>query len=109
MRKNNIRLTGCVGDGDSKVYHAIVEEKPHRYCFEIKKYEYIDHIQKRLGRNLRNLKSKTGKKKLADGKTIGGKGRLSQEEIDRLPVQTVQPTQHVKVGQLLEFTKCPHA
>ena len=86
IEKNHIRITGYVGDGDSKAYHTIAEEKPYGDCFEIKKYECIGHIQKRLGKNLRNLKSKTGKKKLADGKTIGGKGRLTLKEIDKLQV-----------------------
>ena len=36
--------------------------------FGIKIYECICHIQKCLGKNLRNLKSKTGKKTLADEK-----------------------------------------
>ena len=41
-------------DGDSKSYKEVCEADPHRK--PIKKLECIGHIQKRVGRKLRNLK-----------------------------------------------------
>ncbi|GFS94322.1 uncharacterized protein TNCV_2013821 [Trichonephila clavipes] len=38
-----------------------------------KKIECVGHVQKRMGTRLRKLKLVYGKKKLSDGKTIGGK------------------------------------
>lgn len=42
------------------------------------------HIQKRLGTRLRNLKASKKGIKLSDGKVLGGKGRLTDVEIDNL-------------------------
>ena len=39
-----------------------------------------------MGSRLRKLKEVSGKKKMSDGKTIGGKGRLDKEEIKRLTI-----------------------
>jgi hypothetical protein len=44
---------------------------------EIEKIEDINHFGKRLKRALQVIKRECGKKKLSDGKTIGGKGRLT--------------------------------
>ncbi|GFW83753.1 uncharacterized protein TNCV_668661 [Trichonephila clavipes] len=42
------------------------------------------HVQKRMGTRLRKLKLVYSKKKLSGGKTIGGKGRLTDSLIDKL-------------------------
>ena len=52
----------------------------------MEKFECVGHVQKRLGTNLRKLKTKTGNKKLSDGKTHGERGRLTLKEIDRLQI-----------------------
>ena len=44
----------------------------------MEKLEYVGHIQKRLGSRLGNLKNTIMKGPLADGKTLGGKGRLTE-------------------------------
>ena len=44
----------------------------------------MGHVQKRMGTRLRNLKKSSGKKVLSDGKTIGGRGRLTGAVIDQL-------------------------
>ena len=46
-------------------------------------------MQKRVGNNLSRFKIKSGSAKLADGKTLGGRGsrgRLAMKEIDRLQI-----------------------
>ncbi|GFW56718.1 uncharacterized protein TNCV_4067981 [Trichonephila clavipes] len=48
------------------------------------KIECVGHVQKRMGTRLRKLKLVYSKKKLSDGKTIGGKGRLTDSLIDKL-------------------------
>ena len=50
----------------------------------IVKKECVGHIQKRCGTRLRALKTTSGHNKLIDGKTIGGRGRLSKTNIDTL-------------------------
>ncbi|GFV33573.1 uncharacterized protein TNCV_4566881 [Trichonephila clavipes] len=63
---------------------SLVEKKPYGDSIEIEKIERVGHVQKRMGSHLRKLKSSLGKKKLSDGKTIGGKGRLTDVVINRL-------------------------
>ena len=45
----------------------------------IEKIEDINHFSKRMKRRLETIKREYGRKKLSDGKTIGGKNRLSGE------------------------------
>lgn len=49
---------------------------------DIVKLECIGHIQKRVGGRLRRLVKDYKGRKLDDGKSIGGRGRLSQKEIE---------------------------
>ncbi|GFU76610.1 uncharacterized protein TNCV_1272591 [Trichonephila clavipes] len=63
---------------------SLVEKKSYGDNIEIEKIECVGHVQKRMGSRLRKLKSSLGKKKLSDGKTIGGKGRLTDVVINRL-------------------------
>lgn len=82
---NGVRYTNYIGDGDSSTYKNIVEFAPYGSGATIDKIECVGHVQKRMGAALRKLKANT-KGKLADGKTIGGKGRLTDKLIDKLTV-----------------------
>ena len=53
VEKYNLQYTEYLGDGDSKSYKEVCEADP--YGKPIKKLEWIGHIQKRVGRKLRNL------------------------------------------------------
>ena len=70
----NLRYTTLIGDGDSKAYSAVVDSK---LCgnVEISKSSSVGHVQEHLGTVLRKLKKTWGKKKLQNGKMIGGQGR----------------------------------
>ncbi|GFY16175.1 uncharacterized protein TNCV_2348201 [Trichonephila clavipes] len=72
------------GDGDTKTFNALSENKPYGDNHLIQKIECVGHVQKRMGTRLRKLKLVYSKKKLSDGKTIGGKGRLTDSLIDTL-------------------------
>ena len=50
----------------------------------MKKEECVGHIQKRLGSGLREYKRKQRGEKLSDGKTVGGKGRLTDKKVDSM-------------------------
>ena len=52
--KYNLQYTEYLGDGNSKSYKEVCEADP--YGKPIQKVECIGHIQKRVGRKLRNLK-----------------------------------------------------
>ncbi|XP_070515610.1 uncharacterized protein [Cardiocondyla obscurior] len=72
---HNIKYGSYIGDGDSKTYKGIIDAKPYG-DFIIHKKECIDHVQKRMGTRLRNLKKKT--------KNLGGRGKLTGQLIDEL-------------------------
>ena len=81
--RNNLRYTEYIGDGDSKGFRNVRDEKLYGET-EVVKEECIGHVQKRLGKGMRDLKQKLGSEKLEDGKPIGGKGRLTDKKIDNL-------------------------
>jgi len=70
-----------VSDGDSKAFSA-VEDTYGDHC-KVVKLDCVGHVQKRMGKHLLNLRART-KGKLADGKPIGGRGRLSEEKIKQI-------------------------
>ncbi|GFT33053.1 uncharacterized protein TNCV_2148981 [Trichonephila clavipes] len=82
------------GDGDTKTFNAFPENKPYGDDHLIQKIECVDHVQKRMGTRLRKLKLVYSKKKLSDGKTIGGKGRLTDCLIDKLAHYTDDEPMH---------------
>ena len=86
VAERKLRYTKYIGDGDSKSYDSIAAEKPYGENCIINKLECVGHVQKRVGTQLRNLKKMSGSTKLADGKTLGGKGRLTLKEIDKLQI-----------------------
>lgn len=78
---HGIRYKYYLGDGDSSSYSTVVKAEPYGPDCPVVKKECIGHVQKRMGSRLRRLKKQMGKTVLSDGKTIGGKGRLSNEAI----------------------------
>ena len=75
-----------VGDGDTGTFVTVKEA-----CFEkfgelygIKKEECVGHIQKRMGKGLRQYKLKNKSIKLSDGKGVGGSGCLTDLIIDKM-------------------------
>ncbi|GFX99356.1 uncharacterized protein TNCV_1550201 [Trichonephila clavipes] len=81
---HNLKYSNYIGDGDTKTFNALSENKPYGDDHLIQKIECVGHVQKRMGTRLRKLKLVYTKKKLSDGKTIGGKGRLTDSLIDKL-------------------------
>lgn len=84
ISERNLKYTTFVGDGDSDTYKVVRDgiAKIYGGRYKVIKEECIGHIQKRMGNALRNYKKDGKGKKLADGKTIGGKGRLTKERIN---------------------------
>eukprot|EP00117_Sycon_ciliatum_P017869 scpid82715/ scgid16696/ len=81
--KNNLRYVTYIGDGDSKGHKRVSVAKPYGDT-AIVKDECIGHVQKRVGKGLRDLKTKLGSTKLSDGKALTGKGRLTEKMMDKL-------------------------
>ncbi|KYM97486.1 hypothetical protein ALC62_11778, partial [Cyphomyrmex costatus] len=91
FEKHGLRYSNYIGDGDSKTYSVVLNAKPYGENFEINKKECVGHVQKRMGKNLRELVNKTVEEKVVKGKTIrrkilSGEGKLSGPVIDKLTV-----------------------
>lgn len=84
IAKTKLEYHVFIGDGDSKSFAAVCEAKPYGPDVAIAKEECVGHVQKRVGSNLRNLKKSLKNEKLADGRPIGGQGRLTDPLIDTL-------------------------
>ncbi|GFW10834.1 uncharacterized protein TNCV_4919531 [Trichonephila clavipes] len=69
------------GDGDTKTFNVLSENKPYGDDYLIQKIECVGHVRKRMGTRLMKLKLVYSKKELSDGKTIGGKGSTDDEPI----------------------------
>jgi len=52
---HQVKYANYIGDGDSKTFKGITNAKPYENIIVLKK-ECIDHVQKRIGTRLRNLK-----------------------------------------------------
>ena len=80
-----LKYTTFVGDGDSSTYHVVSKRMQEMYGerYIVKKEECVGHIQKRMGNALRSFVTDMKGKKLSDGKTVGGKGRLTKDTIDK--------------------------
>jgi hypothetical protein len=77
----NLRYTHLISDGDSKTVSSL---QPYGQEHPIQKLDCVGHVQKRLGTALRNLKVTYRGRKLDDGKTIRGAGRLTDGLIKSL-------------------------
>ena len=82
--ERQLRYVTFIRDGDCKAHNAVVEQNPYGPEVPVEKEECVGHVQKRVGTRLRELKKKLVHSKLADGKPIGGAGRLSDRMIDIL-------------------------
>lgn len=74
---HGLKYSNYVGDGDSKTFKGITDARPYEDLV-VRKKECIDHVQKRMGTRLRNLKRTV--------KNIGGKGKLTGKLIDELTI-----------------------
>ena len=81
---HGLRYKWLISDGDSKTHSMLLQRQPYGKDHLVEKMDCVGHVQKRMGTALRNLKVQCRGKKLADGKTIGGAGRLTDKVINSL-------------------------
>lgn len=80
-----VRYVKYLGDGDTKTYSEICKAKPYS-DITVEKLECVGHVQKRMGTRLRKYKDKMKGVKLPDGKSLSGRGRLTDALIDKISV-----------------------
>ena len=81
-----LKYSVFVGDGDTGCFGKVQTKLKHIYGdrYVIRKEECVGHIQKRMGSGLREYKRKKRGLKLADGLSVGGRGRLVDKLIDKI-------------------------
>ena len=79
----DLRYKYLIADGDCKA-HSLLQDQPYGSSCIVEKKDCISHIQKRMVSALRELVSRHRGQKLADGKMIGGAGRLTGTLMDTL-------------------------
>ena len=84
VEKHNLKYVEYLGDGDSSSFTSVKVSKPYGDNIILSKKECCGHVQKRCGSRLRKLKSTYRCKKLCDGKSLTGIGRLTDKIIDKL-------------------------
>lgn len=92
FEKYGLRYSNYIGDGDSKTYSGVLNAKPYGDDFIVNKKECVGHVQKRMGKRLRDLVNKTVEEtktkagKSIRKKTLSGKGKLTGKLIDKLTI-----------------------
>ena len=86
IEKRGLVYCTMVGDGDTGCFGAVVNAVKEKYgeAYKVTKEECVGHVQKRMGTSLREYKKWMRGKKLTDGKTVGGAGRLTDRVIDSI-------------------------
>lgn len=82
----SLKYCRFVGDGDTGCFGKVRSRCAEVFGgdYEVVKEECVGHVQKRMGSGLREFKRKNRGMKLSDGKTVGGKGRLTDKIIDKI-------------------------
>lgn len=77
IKKNNLRYTTVLSDGDARTWTKLKELAPYGSSVQIAKEECVNHVHKRMGKGLRDLAAKN---------RLGGKkdGALTVNKINLL-------------------------
>ena len=86
IEQRNLKYTTMVGDGDTGCYSEVCNAVKEKFGddYVVVKEECVGHVQKRIGRSLREYKRINRGKRLVDGKSVGGAGRLTDKVIDSI-------------------------
>lgn len=55
LEERDVKYSTYLGDGDSRGFQQVVNEKPYGEHFKVEKWSCLGHIQKRMGNQLRKL------------------------------------------------------
>lgn len=70
-----VKYSNYIGDGDSKTFTAIVDLNLYGDELTVVKNECIDHVQKKIGTRLRNIRK---------AKKLDEKGKLTKALVNKL-------------------------
>ena len=84
LERRKLCYVTFIGGGDCKGHQAVVDSSPYGPDCQVEKEECVEHIQKRVGTRLRDLKKRLGFQKLSDGKPIEGQCWLPDRMVDLL-------------------------
>ena len=105
VKRNSLRYTEYLGDDDTSSYLEVNLSKPYGHIDIIRKLECVGHAQKRLGTRCRSLRDSLKKQKLSDGKSISGRGRLTEKAMNTLQNYFGMAIRQ-NTGNLYKMKKC---
>ena len=113
IETKNLKYTNFVGDGDSSCFGKLQSALKEKYGdkYQVEKEECVGHIQKRLGAALRKYKKDKKGVKLADGKSVGGKNRLTDAICDSMQNfygEAIRNSQGDLKGMVNDIWAIPH-
>lgn len=73
--KFGVKYGNYIGDGDSKTFKAILDLNPYGDELTVMKSECINHVEKRMGSRLRNIRKE---------KKLSGRGKLTDKVVKKL-------------------------
>ena len=86
IERFSLKYNTFVGDGDTGCYGKVRDRCYGIFgeSYKVIKEECVGHVQKRMGSGLREFKRKHRGMELSDNKVVGGKGRLTDQVIDKI-------------------------
>ena len=86
VEKYNLQYIVYISDGDISSFGEVKEALCNKFQndYPAKKEDCIGHVQKKMGSALRIYKNKCRGSKLPDGKTVGGRGRLTDAFVEKI-------------------------
>lgn len=78
LEKYGLRYTTIVCDGDCRTYWTLCEDRTYGFI-QFTKEDCVNHVEKRMGTNLRSVVAKSDR-----DQPLGGRGCLTQDLIKRL-------------------------
>ncbi|KAH9364082.1 hypothetical protein HPB48_012980 [Haemaphysalis longicornis] len=100
LSKNGLRYTTVMSDGDSRTMHSLKEEGVYGFV-PIEKKDCINHVCKRMHTALRNVREQ----KKAQGVTLGGRGKLTDQKSEESPATTGMPSAAMLMTSWCKFNR----
>ena len=86
IEKNSSKYGVYVSDGDTNPFGAVIDALKNKYGedYQVRKEDCIGRVQKGMGNSLRKYKNNRKGTLLADNKSVGGTGSLTDKVVEKI-------------------------
>ena len=103
VSKNKLRYIQMISDGDSKTFKLLSDQLPYGASNLVSKHECVGHVQKRMGKTLREKAKEKFVNESGERVKMRGNGRLTDKTIKLLTHCCSQAVTHPSTGQAQRF------